>query len=312
MLHLDLSGKYADVMEQALFNGALTGLARDGQHYFYENPLESDGKHTRWKWHTCPCCTMNVSRLIASVGGYVYSTSKDTVAVHLYGGSSTTVTVGERKLRVKETSNYPWSGAIRVAIDPETPGEFVVKLRVPGWAHDATAKINGAGIDVAGSLQNSYLDRRTWSAGDAIDLELPMPVERVYAHPSVKMDIGRTVLKRGPLVYCAEQVDNPRVPVEAIRMPRDGKVATRLRSDLFGGIVTVVAQGQTASTADWNGDLYRASPPRKKRRRGRRCHTIYGTIASRAECWYGYRRTSPKAGQYDKKPAGETAKGTRG
>ena len=60
MLHLDLDGKYADVLEQALFNGALTGLSRDGEHYFYSNPLESDGRHSRWAWHTCPCCTMNV------------------------------------------------------------------------------------------------------------------------------------------------------------------------------------------------------------------------------------------------------------
>ena len=63
MLHLDLDGRYADVMELALFNGALTGLARDREHYFYSNPLESRGQHRRWAWHICPCCTMNVSRL---------------------------------------------------------------------------------------------------------------------------------------------------------------------------------------------------------------------------------------------------------
>ena len=77
MLNLDCDGKYADVMELALYNGALSGLSRDGTHYFYENPLESDGSHKRWEWHTCPCCTMNVSRLVASVGGYFYSTGDD-------------------------------------------------------------------------------------------------------------------------------------------------------------------------------------------------------------------------------------------
>ena len=91
MLHLDLDGRYADVMEQALFNGALTGLSRDGEHYFYSNPLDSDGRHSRWAWHTCPCCTMNSSRLVASVGGYFVSASEDAVAFHLYGGISTTV-----------------------------------------------------------------------------------------------------------------------------------------------------------------------------------------------------------------------------
>ena len=90
MLHLDLDGKYADILETALFNGALSGLSRDGEHYFYANPLESDGSAERWTWHTCPCCTMNVSRLVASVGGYALSVATDGIAFHLYGGISST------------------------------------------------------------------------------------------------------------------------------------------------------------------------------------------------------------------------------
>ena len=261
MLNLDLDGKYADVLEQALYNGALSGLSRDGEHYFYENPLESDGKHTRWAWHTCPCCTMNVSRLVASVGGYFYSTGKDVLAAHLYGGNSATVDIGGRKVNVKETSNYPWSGKINLAINPEAASEFTVKLRIPGWARNATARVNGAAIDVAGNLKDGYLAiRRTWKAGDVVDLELPMPVERVYAHPAVKADIGRTALKRGPLVYCAEQVDNPAVPLDRIRLPRAARLATGERADLFDGIVTVTAEGMAADAADWKDSLYRREP----------------------------------------------------
>ncbi|MEX2318741.1 MAG: beta-L-arabinofuranosidase domain-containing protein, partial [Bauldia sp.] len=262
MLNIDLDGRYADIMELALYNGALSGLSRDGEHYFYENPLESDGKHRRWKWHNCPCCTMNVSRLVASIGGYFYSTGKDVLAVHLYGGNSATIAVGDRKVRVKESSTYPWSGSIRVAIDPETAGEFTVKLRIPGWAKDASARINGAQIDVPGNLKNGYLEiRRTWTEGDAIDLELPMPVERIYAHPNVRMDAGRVAIKRGPLVYCVEQTDNPKTPVVRIRLPRDAGVAAHERRDLFGGIVAVVANGKAAGADDWNNHLYRTEPP---------------------------------------------------
>ena len=264
MLNLELDGKYADVLEQSLYNGALSGLSRDGEHYFYENPLESDGKHTRWKWHVCPCCTMNVSRLVASVGGYFYSTGADELAVHLYGGNSTRVKVAGRMISVKETSNYPWSGNIRIAIDPDAPAEFSLKLRIPGWARGATAGVNGAPVDVAASLNKGYLEiRHRWKAGDVVDLELPMPVERIYSHPRVRMDIGRAALKRGPLVYCAEQVDNT-TPVELIRLPREAIVAARQRADLFGGVVTVTAEGKAARTDDWDGDLYRGSPPQEK------------------------------------------------
>ncbi len=88
MLNLELDGRYADLLERALYNGALSGLSRDGEHYFYENKLESDGTNRRWAWHPCPCCTMNVSRLVASIGGYFYSTGPGLVAVHLYGGNA--------------------------------------------------------------------------------------------------------------------------------------------------------------------------------------------------------------------------------
>ena len=133
MLHLDLDGGYADVMERALFNGALSGLSREGTHYFYSNPLESRGQHKRWAWHICPCCTMNVARLVASVGGYFLSTSADGVAFHLYGGLEANVAIGGRSVALRETSDYPWSGDIRIEVDPEAAAAFDLKLRVPGW-----------------------------------------------------------------------------------------------------------------------------------------------------------------------------------
>ena len=262
MLNLELDGKYADVLEQALYNGALSGLSRDGEHYFYENPLESDGQHTRWKWHACPCCTMNVSRLVASVAGYFYSTSADVLAVHLYGGASAAVAVAGTTVRIRDTGNYPWSGTVRITVDPQGSTAFTLKLRIPGWARNATASVNGTPVKVAENLDKGYLAiSRTWSSGDIIDLDLPMPVERLYAHPSVRMDIGRTVLKRGPLVYCAEQVDNPEMPVDRIRLPRSAAVTAAPRNDLFGGVVTLVADGKAATDAGWTDVLYRSDPP---------------------------------------------------
>jgi Beta-L-arabinofuranosidase, GH127 len=202
MLHLDLDGRYADVMELALFNGALTGLARDGTHYFYSNPLESRGQHKRWAWHLCPCCTMNVSRLVVSVAGYAISARKDGVAFHFYGGFETTTTLGGVKVALPETSDYPWSGEVRIAIDPEAPASFDLKLRIPGWAKSATAAVNGEPIAL--NATNGYATiHRVWRKGDAVTLDLEMPAERLYAHPNVRMDVGRAqarstdLLRRG-------------------------------------------------------------------------------------------------------------------
>jgi DUF1680 family protein len=262
MLHLDLDGKYADVLETALFNGALSGLSRDGQHYFYANPLESDGTPTRWDWHTCPCCTMNVSRLVASVGGYFVSRSENGVAFNLYGGISTAVEIGGVPVRLRETSNYPWSGDIAITVDPETPVTFDLKLRIPGWCRDAKLSVNGEAVPV--KPVNGYVTiNREWQAGDTIALELPMPAERLYAHPGVIMDAGRVALRRGPLVYCIEEIDNPGGRVQRLKIRRDADLMTSTRNDLFGGVVTLSAPATAIDESDWSS-LYRTAPPKEE------------------------------------------------
>jgi uncharacterized protein len=262
MLNLDLDGDYADTLELGLYNGALSGLSHGGQHYFYENKLESDGSHNRWAWHHCPCCTMNVSRLIASVGGYFYSTSEDAIAVNLYGGTRTEVTVGGTKVRLEEASNYPWSGDIQIRIDPERAATFSLKLRIPGWAEGARASINGEAIDVRSGTRKGYLEiRRAWGAGDRVELTLPMAVQRIYAHPAVRVDVGKVTLRRGPLTYCLEQADNPDAPVGRLLLGRDREITAEARSNMLGGITVLTAAGEALSDADWGGALYRPAPP---------------------------------------------------
>ena len=169
MLHLDLDGAYADMMERALYNGALTGLSREGEHYFYANPLESRGQHRRWAWHLCPCCTMNVSRLVASVGGYFLSASENGVAFHLYGGVSAAIDIGGVSVRVSETSDYPWSGDVRIAIDPATAADFELKLRIPEWARSPSASINGESVTLEIVEGYTTLPRK-WRSGDVVAL----------------------------------------------------------------------------------------------------------------------------------------------
>jgi uncharacterized protein len=256
MLNLDCDGAYADVLERALFNGALSGLSRDGTHYFYQNVLESDGSHKRWEWHPCPCCTMNVARLVASIGGYFYSTGDDALCVHLYGANEATLSVDGRAVRLRQDGDYPWSGTIGIHLDLDAPAEFTVKLRIPEWAGRWQATINGERIE--GAPERGYLGlRRTWRAGDAIALDLPMPVERLYANPNVRDDAGRVALRRGPLIYCVEEADNPAAPVALARLPRDAEPVAEKRGDLFGGAVAITADMEVA-TAD--GALYRTAP----------------------------------------------------
>ncbi|MGA8716297.1 MAG: beta-L-arabinofuranosidase domain-containing protein [Roseiarcus sp.] len=263
MLHLDLDGAYADVMELALYNGALSGLSREGSHYFYANPLESRGQHKRWAWHLCPCCTMNVSRLVASIAGYAISASESGVAFHLYGGFETTAEIGGVKVALSERSDYPWHGGVEIRVEPETPIAFDLKLRIPGWAHSATVAVNGAPVELV--VERGYANiRRRWSRGDIVTLNLPMPPERLYAHPRVRMDIGRVALRRGPLIYCVEEADNPGAAVQSLTLPRAASLEAEWRADVFDGAMTLVGEGRRLEPADARGALYPPSQPRLK------------------------------------------------
>jgi DUF1680 family protein len=204
---------------------------------------------------------MNVSRLVASVGGYFLSTSSDGLAFHLYGGFSSTQTVAGTEVQLRETSNYPWSGAIAIEIDPATAAAFDVKLRIPGWARTCSLTVNGEKVTAA--PVNGYVTvRRTWQKGDKIALDLPMEAERVYANPGVIMDIGRVALRRGPLVYCLEEADNAGGAVQRLKLPRNAALKSSQRADLFGGAVTISASARAIDPSDFH-ELYRTSPPKE-------------------------------------------------
>ncbi|AJY44835.1 glycoside hydrolase family 127 protein [Martelella endophytica] len=199
--------RFADVMERALYNGALTGISEDGTHFFYDNPLESRGAHHRWRWHFCPCCPPNIARLVTSIGTYFYGVAEDEVAVHLYCENDAELEVAGTRLNLGLTTRYPDDGSIALTLDPERPVDFTLSLRVPGWAKGFSLAINGEPL--VAQPENGYLRiRRQWNAGDRVALELTMEAELLYAHPKVAPDQGRAAILRGPFVYCVEETDN--------------------------------------------------------------------------------------------------------
>lgn len=210
MLGRGPDNRYADIMEQALYNGAIAGLSMDGRTFFYDNPLESAGKHHRWTWHRCPCCPPNIARLVASIGSYMYGVADDAVAVHLYGESLARVELADgQKVEIEQTGNYPWNGQIGIAVRPAAPVRFTLALRIPAWADGTTLALNGRPLDLAGVTRDGYaLIEREWQPGDALELHLPLPSRTVRAHPAVRHDAGRVAVMRGPLVYCLEGADN--------------------------------------------------------------------------------------------------------
>ena len=267
MLQFTGDGKYADVMERALYNGTLSGVSLEGTHFFYENPLASIGHHHRTPWFLCPCCPPNVARIVASVGNYFYSTGPNDAWVHLYAQNSATLEIAERpgggdsKLEIAQRTNYPWDGNVKLEITTSAPKTFTLHLRVPGWCDGYSLAVNGAPVETRHS--DGYLSiNREWKSGDVVEFNMDMPVQTVYAHPSVRQMQGRIALQRGPLVYCLEGVDHGQTQLERISLDPDAVASFTVehRADVLNGITIIRGHGTLVDDAGWDGVLYRHAP----------------------------------------------------
>ncbi|TGR29079.1 MULTISPECIES: glycoside hydrolase family 127 protein [unclassified Mesorhizobium] len=263
MLGMGPNARYADMMERALYNGSISGLSLDGSLFFYENPLESRGKHNRWKWHRCPCCPPNIGRMVASIGSYFYSLSDDALAVHLYGDSTARFDIAGVPVTLTQASRYPWDGSVEITVEPQAPVEFTLHLRVPGWSSRAGLAVNGETVDIEDVTSDGYAAiRRNWKKGDRVRLDLEMPIERLYANPEVRQDAGRVALSRGPLIYCVEATDND-TSLHRLTLPRTAGIEVHDEPDLLGGVVTLAATAQADAGDGWQDGLYRSEPPAK-------------------------------------------------
>jgi uncharacterized protein len=260
LMQIDLDARYADIMELALYNNALSGLALDGEHFFYDNPLASRGGHHRWQWHRCPCCPPNIGRLVASIGQYVYSAGRSEVAVHLYIKGSAAIALDEGTMTLSQTTEYPWDGTVAIAVACERPMEVTLALRIPGWCRGAKLAVNGSAIDLVDVTDRGYARiRRRWKTGDQVSLVLDMPAERIYANPEVRANFGRVALKRGPIVYCMEATDNT-VPVHRVALPRESAIDAEFDGSLLGGAGTLRATAAAVRFGDETA-LYTSDPP---------------------------------------------------
>ena len=275
MLQLEADGRYTDVMERALYNGVLSGVSLDGSRFFYANPLEADPEryehrtdlfgqdrlsHVRQEWFGCACCPPNINRLMASLGQYAYSLGEGALYAHLYVGGQVEVSLDGKTVVLAQRTRYPWDGTVQLEVRPSDEMAFVLALRIPGWSRGATLLVNGQRFPLESTERNGYarIDR-VWKSGDDVTLDLPMPVERIEAHPSVREDCGRIALQRGPIVYCLEEVDNG-PNLRDITLPRDGELRAEYRSGLLGGVVAIVGEATRRDESSWEDVLYQPSP----------------------------------------------------
>lgn len=269
MFDLTLDGRYLDVMEQALYNSAISGIALDGQHYFYVNPLEVNPessqkdyhkKHvevSRLKWFGCSCCPTNIARLLTSIGGYAFERNEDTFFINLLIGGTIGETIHGTKQVIRIETGYPWNGEARITIDKmgedKKQQEYTLAIRIPGWCRNYRLTVNG---EAAGEIRNGicYI-RKDWKSGDVVELKLDMPVRTVHANPKVRADIGKVAVARGPLVYCLEEADNGK-QLQELFLKDQNDFHVIFEESILEGICKITGNGQQLSEKEWENNLY--------------------------------------------------------
>ena len=252
MLGIHGESKFADIIELVLYNSALSGISADGKLYLYTNPLRVlHGARDYSKLVTetpdrrpylqCFCCPPNLVRTIAKVSGWAYSLSENGIAVNLYGGNRLdTKLLDGSKIELKQESQYPWDGAVKLTIESCKNAPFKMMLRIPEWAQGSTIRVNGKDADVEVIPGTFASMERRWKAGDMVELDMPMETRLLVGHPRIEEIRNQAAIKRGPMVYC---IESPDLPVDTdildVYIPSDIKLEVKNRPAFLGGVTTL-------------------------------------------------------------------------
>lgn len=266
MLEMEGDAHYADVMERAFYNTVLGGMALDGKHFFYVNPLETQPKSiphnhiydhikpVRQRWFGCACCPPNIARTLVAIGHYIFTPRPDALFINFYAGTEAQFTVDAQTLALKIEGNYPWDEQVSIRFNQPQVVEHTLALRLPEWCAAPTVQINGEASQ--GKMVKGYLHlHRLWQEGDIITLNLPMPVRRVYANPQVRHAAGKVAIQRGPLVYCLEEADNG-AQLHNLSLPKVSAFREIQGVGMLKGKVLLQAEGVRVLSAHEDKPLY--------------------------------------------------------
>ncbi len=287
MAQITRDASYMDVVERALYNTVLAGIALDGKSFFYVNPLEvwpdncmertskEHVKPVRQTWFGVACCPPNIARTLASMGQYIYFTDEDTLYTNLYISNETTLELAGREVRVGMESDLTNSGHVQIKlIKDEETAEYNVALRIPDYVNTYAVLRDGREIARAGDgcedsgagktsetgevrIEKGYLYiERIRERETELAIDFRVPPRFVRANPQVREDIGKTALMKGPLVYCLEESDNGK-NLPAIFVSTDQTPKETYEEKLLGGVTVISFRGKRLTEQEWrDGTMY--------------------------------------------------------
>ena len=259
MLLVTGESRFADVIERTLFNGFLSGVSLDGKHFFYMNPLSSQGGYERPEWQGTACCPPNVMRLLASLDNYIATTNEDGLQIHQFiPAKIKTELANGQNVELEIETEYPWQGKIAITINQSSDSMFTVSLRKPDWCEQFEICVNGR-AEVCDVDAKGYLSiERVWKKGDTIELNLNLTPMLIEPNPRIDSVRGSYAIQCGAIVYCLEQCDQPEdVNLLDVKLDVSSEMRENWDTELAGGVMTVELQGFAEDITPWHNRLYR-------------------------------------------------------
>ncbi|MBE0673510.1 MAG: glycoside hydrolase family 127 protein, partial [Bacteroidales bacterium] len=242
--------KYADLYEETMYNALLGSLDLEGKNFYYTNPLTSSTD--RHPWHGCPCCVGNIPRTLLMVPTWTYMKGEDALYVNMFIGSTINVeNVSGTDVEMVQVTDYPWSGNISITVNPAETKDFTLYIRVPdrktSVLYEPTPAVSGLksltvnGEAVTPVIVDGYAEiKRTWNAGDKVEVVLPMEIQTITADERIVDTRGRIALRYGPIIFNVEAVDNGNDIID--RQIGTAPFTTEWRDDLLHGVLTIKGQ----------------------------------------------------------------------
>lgn len=175
LFRLTGEAKYADAVEQSYYNALLASMSPDGKQWAKYTPLTG---------HRLPgsgqcgmninCCEASGPRGLFNLPGYVVMKSAEGVFVNYFiEGTYSLTTPAGKPVVVKQQTNYPESGTIKVTLNLSKSEEFALSVRIPAWSKTNTLRVNGE--TVGGVTEGTYTSlKRKWKTGDEVNITLDM------------------------------------------------------------------------------------------------------------------------------------------
>lgn len=271
MTKITKEAHYMDVVEKALYNTVLSGIAMDGKGFFYVNPLEvwpdscidrtskEHVKPVRQKWFGVACCPPNIARTLASLGQYIYLAGEDKLYVNLFVSNETVFEVGNKKVNLEVETNFPNDNNVYIHLTSESDEVISLALRIPLYAENYSVSINDKAYEF--ETENGYAVIKGKFNNDKLKISFDAPARFIYANPLVRADSGKVAIAKGPLVYCLEEIDN-KDNLSSIFIDTSIAPVEKYDKELFGGTTVVTLQGKKVVNNNWDeNQLYGTQKP---------------------------------------------------